>query len=259
MSVSLSFAQDAQICHIANTGFFVSNGESSVLMDALYADGMDGDPVASGVVNSNMENAKGRFSNVDLIFASHIHEDHMKAKPILRHLRANDNAKAILPAQAAIFMRAAGIGNENERIHYADLKPGEVRALDGYDMPVTLYGLSHGAGNEDITNIGIKIEVNGKTIMHVGDMYGPQAGFGPQNKITVDYLMIPFWYLYRPERVEYIQSIFNVQNIIPMHFALDSSEWMQSMGGLKSVKERTYSSTDNIITLDQEMMCIPIK
>ncbi|MDG1995165.1 MAG: MBL fold metallo-hydrolase [Emcibacteraceae bacterium] len=226
------------------------------MLDALFADGMDGDPVASYATNAMLESADGPFSNVKLIFASHIHEDHMKAKPILRHLRANEDAKVILPNQASIFMKAGGVGGEGERISYADVKVGEVRDLENFPFPVTLYGLSHGQGNEVIENLGIKITVGGKTIMHVGDMYGEQQIL---EKIKVDYLILPFWYMSTPERVENIKSVFDAAHIIPSHFALDASEWMQSMGGLDKVRTRTFAAMDNLIQLDQEMQCINFK
>lgn len=39
-------------------------------------------------------------------------------------------------------------------------------------FPIKLYGISHGEGRPD--NLGIAVTVAGKTIMHVGDMYGEQ-------------------------------------------------------------------------------------
>jgi L-ascorbate metabolism protein UlaG (beta-lactamase superfamily) len=247
------YAEQAKICHISSSGFYVSDGESAVLLDALYADGMDGDPFASDELNGQMENALGHFSKVKLVYSSHIHEDHMKAKPILRHLRNNQNAKAILPAQADILMKAAGVGDENARIDFVSIIKGEKRVLKKYPFPVTLYGLNHGTGNEHIESLGIKFTLAGKTFMHVGDMYGEQL---ITEKIEVDYLMLPFWYLTRPERVEYITTIIEAEHIIPMHFSLDSSQWMQSMGGLDKVKSLTYAAADNLLMLDQEMMCI---
>ena len=80
-----------------------------------------------------------------------------------------------------------------------------------------------------------------------------------EQKIKVDYLILPFWYMSTPERVEYIKSVFNAVHIIPTHFALDSSQWMQSMGGLDKVRKRTFAAMDNLIQLDQEMQCITFK
>ncbi|MDG1707499.1 MAG: MBL fold metallo-hydrolase, partial [Emcibacteraceae bacterium] len=138
----------------------------------------------------------------------------------------------ILPNQADIFMKAGGVGAEGARISYNAIRVGEVLEVDGYDFPVTLYGLSHGQGNEQIENVGVMVTVAGKTIMHVGDMYGEQK---IAEKIKVDYLILPFWYMSTRERVDYIISKFDATHIIPTHFALESSEWMQSMGGLDKV------------------------
>ena len=102
------------------------------------------------------------------------------------------------------------------------------------------------------------ITVGDKVFMLVGDMATIRedlikAGI---DKVEIDYLLMPFWYLQRAGGIEMIKSTFNAKHIIPMHFALENSEWMIGMGGLKSVKEKAYSSFNNIIKLDQEMMCI---
>ncbi len=252
-----AYGQDAKLCYIAGSGFYATDGQRGVLMDALFADGMDGDPLASQALNAALEGAGGEFTDVALIFASHIHEDHMKAKAILRHLRANKKALAILPEQARLFMVAAGVDTAQDRIIFSSLKPGESKGIDALPFPVTLYGLSHGEGSV-VDNIGIKVTVGSKTIMQVGDMYGVQVGLGEPEKIKVDYLILPFWYFSRPERVEYINGIFDAKNIIPMHFSLDTSEWMMAQGGQAAVKRRTFAAAQNLVRLDQEMMCLEL-
>ena len=252
-----TYAQEAKLCHIAGMGFYATDGQQGVLMDALFADGMDGDPIASQSLNAALEGANGEFNDVSLIIASHIHEDHMKAKPILRHMRANKKARVILPEQARLLMLAAGIDPSEDRILYSSLKPGETQELNDQPFPVTLYGLSHGEGSE-VDNIGIKVTVGTKTIMQVGDMYGIQKGLGEQEKISVDYLILPFWYFNLPQRVEYINSIFEAEHIIPAHFSLDTSEWMLAQGGIDTVKKRVFAAANNLIQLDQEMMCLSL-
>lgn len=256
---NVAWAQQAELCHIAGSGFYITDSENGVLIDALFADGMDGDPVASEELNKQMEEATGKFSNVRLIIASHMHEDHMKAKAILRHLRANDKAIAIIPEQARTLMLAAGMGPEEENLISPNLIQGEQQTIDGLAFPVNFFGITHGEGT-GVDNMAISMEIADKTIMHVGDMYASrdeiiEAGL---DNIEIDYLMLPFWYLYRTERATMIKETMNVKHIIPTHFSLDSSEWIQSMGGLKHVRNATYSSLDNIIKLDQEMMCIPL-
>ena len=252
-----SYAQNAKLCHIAGMGFYATDGKQGVLMDALFSDGMDGDPIASQELNVALEGANGEFKDVSLIFASHIHEDHMKAKPILRHMKANKKTSVILPEQARLLMLAAGVASSDGRIIYSSLKPGEIQKLNDQPFPVTLFGLSHGEGSQ-VDNIGIQVTVGGKTIMQVGDMYGIQNGLGEQKKISVDYLILPFWYFNEPERVDYINSVFDVEYIIPAHFSLNTSEWMLAQGGIDAVKKRDFSTTSNLVQLDQEMMCLSL-
>lgn len=227
-------------------------------MDALFADGNDGNSIASDELNIELEGETGPFSNVRLIFASHFHEDHMKGKAILRHLRANDKAVALMPEQARTLIMAAGIRpNEEDRIISPKINIGERRVMGDLPFPVTLYGINHGKGRR-IENIGMAVTIGNKIFMHVGDMDTNRedliiAGI---DKAEIDYLLMPFWQLQGAEGIEMIKSTFNAKHIIPMHFPLEDSDWMIGMGGLKSVKEKAYSSLNNIMKLDQEMTCI---
>ena len=247
-------AEGAKLCHIANAGFYATDGKNGVLLDALYRDGLDGFEQASDLTNEKMENAEDLFANVKVIFASHYHGDHMTGKAMVRHMQNNDDSIVIITEQSKQLMIAGGtVKNAETRIKSFNIPIGESLEIENMPFPIKLYGISHGEGRPD--NLGIAVTVAGKTIMHVGDMYGEQK---INEKIKVDYLILPFWYMSTSERVQYINSIFNATHIIPMHFALDHSEWMQSMGGLEFVKKRTSAAMSNLMKLDQEMQCIPL-
>ncbi|MDG1726162.1 MAG: MBL fold metallo-hydrolase [Emcibacteraceae bacterium] len=247
-------AEGAKLCHIANAGFYATDGKNGVLLDALYRDGLDGFEQASDLTNEKMENAEDLFAKVKVIFASHYHGDHMTGKAMVRHMQNNDDSIVIITEQSKQLMIAGGtVKNAETRIKSFNIPIGESLEIENMPFPIKLYGISHGEGRPD--NLGIAVTVAGKTIMHLGDMYGEQK---INEKIKVDYLILPFWYMSTSERVQYINSIFNATHIIPMHFALDHSEWMQSMGGLEFVKKRTYAAMSNLMKLDQEMQCIPL-
>jgi L-ascorbate metabolism protein UlaG (beta-lactamase superfamily) len=181
-------AEGAKLCHIANAGFYATDGKNGVLLDALYRDGLDGFAQASDLTNEKMENVEDLFANVKVIFASHYHGDHMTGKAMVRHMQNNDDSIAIITEQSKQLMIAGGtVKNAETRIKSFNIPIGESLEIENMPFPIKLYGISHGEGCPD--NLGIAVTVAGKTIMHVGDMYGEQK---INEKIKVDYLILPF-------------------------------------------------------------------
>ena len=91
---------EARICHIANAGFWITNGEKSVLIDALLAEGLEGYAKPSDNLEIAMEKGHVPFENVALVFTSHYHADHFNPAATLRHMAANPDAHYVLPPQA---------------------------------------------------------------------------------------------------------------------------------------------------------------
>ena len=253
-------AKEAEICFVANAGFYAQDGEKGILLDALFADGLKGYHIASAPVRTELENASGKFKNVRMIFVSHFHDDHMKGEPIIKHIRANPDVKAIMPEQAKEKVIDAGVSaDETQSVLGNTLKIGTQHQLLDMPFPTTLYGISHGEGRS-IENIGIMVEVAGQTIMHVGDMDAKaedlkKAGI---DGLKVDWLLMPSWYLDNKNNANFIASAFDARNIIPMHFVLDDNDWIKSQGGMVRYKEKVYHSLPNITKLETEMSCLPL-
>ena len=254
--------QDAQLCHVANAGFFASDGEKSILMDTLFARGLVGYHFAKPPLRREMEYMQGRFANVRMIFASHDHADHMKGEPIIRHLRHNPDTAIIMTKQGHNKLRSVDLMPYEEKRIYSDVpKIGESKILEDLAFPTTLYGISHGDGRT-IDNIGIRVEVAGHSIMHVGDMDAKlddlkAAGI---DKLKVDWLLLPYWLLLDEETLKLIESAFDARHIVPMHYDKgDLTNWLKKQGGIEAIKQKVRKSMPNIIELDTEMACFSLK
>lgn len=254
--------QDAQLCHIANAGFFATDGQKSILMDALFARGLVGYNFAPPPLRREMEYMQGRFANVRMIFASHDHADHMKGEPIIRHLRHNPDTTIIMTKQGHDKLRSVDLMPYEEERIYSDVpKIGESKILEGLAFPTTLYGISHGVGRA-IENIGIRVEIAGQSIMHVGDMDAKlddlkAAGI---DKLKVDWLLLPYWLLLDKETLKLMDAAFDARHIVPMHYDKgDLTKWLKKQGGIDKIKEKVRKSLPNIIELDTEMACISLK
>ncbi len=260
-STAPATAEDGELCHIANAGFFAHDGEKSILIDALFARGLVGYAFAPPPLRREMEYKQGRFANVRMVFASHHHADHMKAEPIIRHMRNNPDTAIIVTKQSHNILRSVDLMPYEEGRIYSDVpEVGEQKTLAGLAFPTTLYGISHGEGR-GVDNIGIRLEVAGKSIMHVGDMDAKlhdlqAAGI---DKLKVDWLLLPYWLLLDKDSINLVQAAFDAKHIIPMHFDKgDLSDWLKKQGGIEKIKARVRKSLPNIIELDGEMACISL-
>mgnify|MGYP001626738505 CR=1 FL=1 len=247
------------LCHIANAGYYATDGERGVLFDALYCDGLDGFGQASEITNEKMENAEDMFANVKVIFASHYHGDHMTGKAMVRDLQNNDNAIAIITDESKKLMIAGGsVKNAETRIKSFKIPIGENLELENMPFPIKLYGISHGVGRPD--NIGIAVTVVGRTIMHVGDMSAKKEDLikAEVEKENIDYLLLPFWNAMSKDAMTTINDVFKAKVVVTMHFAPPFGAMWQGILENSELKERIYSNADNIIKLDEEMMCISL-
>ena len=113
--------QDGELCHIANTVFFATDGEKSILMDALFARGLVGYNFAPPPLRREMEYRQDRFANVRIVFASHDHSDHMKGEPIIRHMRHNPDTAIIMTRQGHDELRSVDLMPYEEERIYSDL------------------------------------------------------------------------------------------------------------------------------------------
>lgn len=256
------YGEDGELCHVANAGFFAHDGDKSILMDALFARGLVGYHFAPPPLRRELEYGEGRFAKVRMIFASHDHADHMKGEPIIRHLRHNADTAIIMTKQGHNKLRSVDLMPYEEKRIYSDVpKIGEKKILQGMAFPATLYGISHGAGRS-IDNIGIRVEVAGKSIMHVGDMDAKlddlkAAGI---DKLKVDWLLLPYWLLLDRASLELVKAAFDAQHIVPMHYDKgDLSDWLKKQGGIDTIKAKVRASLPNIIELDTEMACISLQ
>lgn len=252
-------AEGAKLCHIANAGFYATDGKNGVLLDALYRDGLDGFEQASDLTNEKMENAEDLFANVKVIFASHYHGDHMTGKAMVRHMQNNDDAIAIITEQSKQLMIAGGtVKNAETRIKSFNIPIGENLELGNMPFPIKLYGISHGEERPD--NLGIAVTVAEKTIMHVGDMSAKKEDLikAEVEKANIDYLLLPFWNAMSKETMTTINDVFKAKNVIPMHFAPPFGAMWPGIFENSELKERIFSNADNIIKLDEEMMCISL-
>ena len=94
------------VTFLANEGVMISSGGTSILIDALFGDGLPGYGVVTEPTRTTLERAQPPFDRVNAVLATHIHNDHFEAGPVFRHLQHNPRATLISSREAVAKVRA---------------------------------------------------------------------------------------------------------------------------------------------------------
>jgi L-ascorbate metabolism protein UlaG (beta-lactamase superfamily) len=225
------------ITHLANEGFLFESGETSVLVDALFGDGLRDYPVVPSAVRAELEGARGRFADVDLILVSHEHADHFDPAAVARHLRANPRAAFLSTPQAVAGLRDE-LGEEAARFDivetYPDVGASEVHELSG--VTVEALNLHHGRGRPT-ENLGLILRLGGLDLLHVGDTVTEKSDLRPHHRLlaTIDVWLLPDWLLGEPAWQQARDRATGDSWLVTMHLAAPTAppSWFGSAGSLE--------------------------
>ncbi|MDX1643244.1 MAG: MBL fold metallo-hydrolase [Thermoanaerobaculia bacterium] len=211
---------DLRIVYLANAGFFLTDGERDLLVDALFGTGIDGYAALPEGERAVLESGRPPYDDVDLALATHYHADHYDADAVARFLAANPRAVFVSTQQAVDELRDLDAGEAaiGRRAFGYRLDEGEVerRSIDGIDL--RLFQLHHGRERPDIQNLGLLIEICGLTVLHVGDTEADaddlrRAGLAG---LEPDVALLPSWFL-RPGPWEAAVEVLRPRRIVAMH------------------------------------------
>lgn len=160
----------AEITYLANEGFLLAGGGEKVLVDALFGDGLAGYAVVPAELRSKLEAAQPPFDGVDLVLATHFHDDHFDPRAVGRFLAAAPQARFVSTPQAVERLRTEYDGFEGiaPRVRAVLPAEGDAERLESDGVALTVYNLHHGRGRP-IENLGFLVEVGGARLLHVGD------------------------------------------------------------------------------------------
>ncbi len=218
--------EGVEVTHLANEGFLIAAGETKVLVDALYGDGIAGYAVVPDEPRSQLEAASGRFEGVDLVLASHYHDDHFNARAVARHLKNNPGARFVSTLQAVDRLkRLESFEDLADRIEGYWPEEGATETVEYAGIKVTVLNLHHGRGRRPpVQNLGLLIDLGGVRLLHVGDtevtVKDVQAyALGDAN---IDVLFAPGWFFGYKQWKPLLEEI-DASSTIVMHLAEPSA------------------------------------
>lgn len=180
-----------EIRHLGNEGFLLAAEGHKVLIDALFGDGLEGYPVVPEELRRRMESATDEFSDVDLVLASHLHDDHFDAEAVAKHLRANGDAHVVSTPQVVEALREVGLDGARSTAFWPTAERSESHVHRG--IRVTALRFHH--GRSEAQNLGLLVELGGLRILHLGDtaVTADELPGLPLDDLDLDIVMVPYW------------------------------------------------------------------
>lgn len=221
-----------EVTYLANEGFLISLGETKLLIDALFP-GIAGYAEPSDELRQAIAAGKPPFDGVDAVLATHFHDDHFGAPEVATFLAANTGALFVSTEQAlAKLSRERGQPSDRARAVYPAEGASESVSIDG--AALTLFNLHHGKWRQPpVQNLGFLIDLQGFTILHVGDteITADEIGRLKLGEMGIDLVLLPAWYLTEP-RWEPVVDEIGAARIAVMHLAEPGapSSWFGSAG-----------------------------
>jgi L-ascorbate metabolism protein UlaG (beta-lactamase superfamily) len=191
-----------EVVYLANEGFLITAGETKVLVDALFGDGIDGYPVVPEETRRQLEAAEGPFAGVDLVLATHFHDDHFDPRSVARYLRHSPGARFVSTHQAVERLRRLpDFEDLAGRVEGHWPAEGERAVVDHAGVRLTLLNFHHGRGRRPpVQNLGFLIDIGGLRLLHVGDAEAKLDELEPYSLggAGVDVFFVPAWYFIYP-------------------------------------------------------------
>lgn len=221
---------EVEVVYLANEGFLIASGESKVLVDALFP-GIDGYPRLRGGLKADLRAARPPFDGVDLVLATHHHDDHFGAGEVARFL---ESAPAMfLSTRQAVGRVRAVVGEAPELVAPS---PGSDASVSTAEIEVRTLDLHHGRYRDPpVENVGFLIDIGGIRILHIGDTEATLDEFRPLGlaEAGIDVALLPVWYLTEPHWRDVVSEAIRPARIVAMHLAEPSApaSWFGSAGG----------------------------
>lgn len=219
-AIAVAAAEDLSVTYLGNEGFLVEEGGHAVIIDGLYQ-GLRGYVGPSEEQRRLREEAVAPFNSIDLVLATHHHDDHFHPDTVGRHLDSNAKAELVttLTAVERLQSHFGDFSSIERRVHVVEPTKGKpVRmTLGGIDLLV--YDLHHGRRTPPVANLGFVFLLGGVKFLHVGDTEASPAEIRAAGlyQAGIDVAFVPYWHLTNADAAVAYREALGNPTIIAMH------------------------------------------
>lgn len=216
-------AADVEVTFLANQGVVIAGEDHKIMIDGFVQEqyALFGAMPESAARQQNT--ASGLFGNIDVALVSHQHFEHFQPDYACRFMQASSSARLVSSQQVVnlFYDRCRNFPKDSSRVEVVELASGEAHTIElGPTGSVTIFPLSHGHGKfARLTNYGHLVDLNGHTVLHVGDAATQADDFraaGLKNR-PIDLALVPYLYFLRPRGETLLQTEIDARHLVAVH------------------------------------------
>ncbi len=219
-------------------GIFISDGQSSVLIDGLHTKYGEDYLFPTPELVSNIKNNL----KPDAILFTHNHGDHFSPELSLDYMISNTEAVLFGPNQVTDNFTEFG-----DRISSISTKDYTKQSGNVGNIKIKALKINH-AGKRHIAkqNVGYIVTINDKNILHVGDTnWLEEINLFEQldlQKESINIAILPYWMLIQDDAPLLIKRYINPETVIATHISPRIKE--KELSTLKNRYPKTYFLTE---------------
>lgn len=195
-----------RITYIANAGVMIEVNGKKILIDALNNDKIPLYKTPTDEAREMIIQGKPPFDNIDVMLFTHHHSDHFDTDSTIEFIKHNrhtfilSTGETISKIESQLSLLNDGTTNDLENIRLVQLNPALHKAESFNVNGINLQAISmlhEGKEYEAVQNLAYLIDVQGTTLLHVGDAKPYDGNFAHHNFIeeNIDALIAPFSYV----------------------------------------------------------------
>ena len=211
-----------QVTLLANYGFALAAGGQTVLIDAFVTEPYS----IYGAVPQEQWTAllagEPPFHSVPLALVSHRHGDHFQPTAAKEFLAAHPET-LLVSSPEVIDLLEAELETDSplrKRLQRVLPEPGVTESIEREGLRVDFLRLRHGGQRwANLHNLGHRIHIGGRTVLHLGDADAAEGNYIPyglEGKNS-DLALIPYWFFQSPRGLKTIDRFLKAKHQIPGH------------------------------------------
>lgn len=222
--ITIVQVNEVEVTYIANDGVMISNGEKTVMIDAVNSWGnLQGWIRPSSPQLLAIENGNPPYDDIDVIMITHAHGDHYSTSAVQNYLSDHPNTKLISTPQVLSAFSAF-----SSQIVDLSLTQFNKETVIVNDIEIDVLYIKHfnQFGNDFCTttqNFGYVVHMEDKTFMHLGDVDLDESNLDQLDLLAdnITVVMIPTFgdLISQAHKTALIDHV-NPQNIIALHFLI---------------------------------------
>lgn len=245
--------QYLKLTYLCNAGVMIEDAQHKLLIDFFCVSNKNGlyRPLDPSILES-IQSGQPPFDRVQFLMFTHDHDDHFSADLTSCILENKQDINIISTNQ--IIERINYMQGAANDCGTSDFKITASQSIYFNSLSITIYPLLHsGAKYKEDQHLAFLINLNGKTVFHVGDASVDESNYNALNlnETDIDLLIAPFPYVGTPSGHKIIKDFIKPKKIAVVHLPrpeADKEGWIKSMHRYFSKRTHDFPATSFLET-----------